>query len=215
MNETVLKQQYLKCYQIFLSFTIYHILIGLKNLSTSVMTVDLYLYWSIIFPAVSLLTLRTIFDSSLCVLNVYSLADHDSFFIIFLIDYPSPFPLFLAISQLCLLMSLFNSSLSPFPSVRSVHHCQIILQTREPLHYSEKLWLNVCYSSLDSPAWYWRLFTFWFDILPLNYVTLISCVNVLLQSGQSLFMSQRYFGPFLTSFILLPSRMPVWILSIL
>ena len=112
-------------------------MIGLENLSTSVVIIDLYLYWSIIFPAVSWLTLRTIFVSSLCVLNIYSLADHDSFFIVFLIDYPSPFPLFLAISLLCLLISLFNSSLSPFPSVHSVHHCQILLlQTQEPLWYS-------------------------------------------------------------------------------
>lgn len=51
-------------------------LIGLENLSTSVVTTDLYLFWSIIFPAISLVTLRTIFDFSLCVLNICSLADH-------------------------------------------------------------------------------------------------------------------------------------------
>ena len=163
-------------------------MIGLENLSTSVVIIDLYLYWSIIFPAVSWLTLRTIFVSSLCVLNIYSLADHDSFFIVFLIDYPSPFPLFLAISLLCLLISLFNSSLSPSPQSILYTTVRFFFFKHKSL-YDIPFWealIEYLFSSLDSPACYWRLFTFWLDILPLNYLTLISCVNVLLQSDQSL-----------------------------
>lgn len=218
MNETVLKQQYLKCYQIFLSFTIYHILIGLENLSTSVVITDLYLYWSIIFPAVSLLTLRTVFVSSLCVVNIYSLADHDSFFIIFLktVLHPShsSWLLVYSVSWLAFLIPVY------LPSPQSILYTTVrLFFFKHESLYDIPFWealIEYLFSSLDSPACYWRLFTFWLDILPLNYLTLISCVNVLLQSDQSLFMSQRYFGPFLTlSFILFPSHMPVWILSIL
>lgn len=82
-------------------------------------------------PVISVLTLRAILDSCLFVLNICSVADYYSFFIIFLTLCPSHS----CLGHLfhCLLMSFFHSNLSSLPSVHSAHHHPISIPEIEPL----------------------------------------------------------------------------------
>lgn len=127
MRHSVLKWQYLKH---FLSgflenlIFLFYVLIGLETLNTYIVTVWSLFVWSIIFPVISMLTCRAIFDSFLFLLNVHLCRP---LFFLHNLSCILPFTLSTLARLLfysCFLISFFN--LSPFPSVYSAHHHQIV-----------------------------------------------------------------------------------------